>query len=160
NLVGRMTPAGAVTTFTDASIVNPEGITAGPDGAVWFTNQGTPSPIEAPDDSIGRVTPAGSISSYADPNLAAPVEITSGHDGALWFGTHSRGIGRLSTSGAFTYYSTGRADEFISTIAASSDGNLWFDVDFNTVGRMTDAGSVQLFDSTAEDPVLGALRVT
>jgi streptogramin lyase len=160
NLVGRMTPAGAVTTFTDASIVNPEGITAGPDGAVWFTNQGTPSPLEAPDDSIGRVTPAGSISSYADPNLASPVEIASGSDGALWFANHSRGIGRLSTSGAFTYYSTGRADEFIGTIAASSDGNLWFDVDFRTVGRMTTAGSVQLFDSTSEHPILGASRVT
>ena len=49
--IGRITTTGMVTNYTDPSINNPLGITAGPDGALWFTNHGN--------DSIGRITPIG-----------------------------------------------------------------------------------------------------
>jgi hypothetical protein len=44
-------PAAALSTpGASASIVNPAGITAGPDGALWFTNNGAGT-------TIGRITP-------------------------------------------------------------------------------------------------------
>jgi hypothetical protein len=45
---GRITTAGVVTNYADPSISSPEGITAGPDGALWFTNFSN--------SSIGRIT--------------------------------------------------------------------------------------------------------
>ena len=54
------------------------GITVGPDGALWFTEENG--------DKIGRITTAGDITEYPIPTVpAAPSEITTGPDGALWF---------------------------------------------------------------------------
>jgi hypothetical protein len=45
--IGRITTSGTVTTISDPSIEDPNGITTGPDGAIWFTN--------AFNNSIGRI---------------------------------------------------------------------------------------------------------
>jgi len=37
NSLGRITTAGSVTNYTDPTIVGPAFMTAGPDGAMWFT---------------------------------------------------------------------------------------------------------------------------
>jgi len=74
------------------------GITAGPDGALWFT--------DLDGDAIGRITTSGSITEYALPNPdSGPTGITAGPDGALWF-TEAYGsrIGRITTAGAITEY--------------------------------------------------------
>jgi len=56
----------------------PYGITAGPDGNVWFTG--------AAGNNIFRVTPAGLITQYVLPNpMSGPHQITAGPDGNLWF---------------------------------------------------------------------------
>jgi streptogramin lyase len=56
--IGRITTAGVVATFTNPAIA-PIAITAGPDGALWFTNENTVNTF-----SIGRMTsPHGSMSS-------------------------------------------------------------------------------------------------
>jgi len=71
-------------------IGNPQGITAGPDGALWFTK----------DRGIGRITTAGVITEYPTVNTA-PTQITAGPDGELWFtelapyGIGEQGSGRL-----------------------------------------------------------------
>ncbi len=46
--VGQITTAGVITNFPNVNIHTPEGIVAGPDGAMWFTNYGN--------NSIGRIT--------------------------------------------------------------------------------------------------------
>ena len=68
--------------FTQYAIPSPlslaASITAGPDGALWFTEPGI--------NKIGRVTTSGVFTQYAIPtggSLAA--SITAGPDGALWF---------------------------------------------------------------------------
>src|SRR5229473_2973862 len=70
------------------------GITAGPDGNLWFT--------EFNGNNVGRITTAGVITEFA---LSAgnnePVGITKGPDGNLWF-TEFFGvgkIGRITTAG-------------------------------------------------------------
>jgi uncharacterized protein (TIGR03437 family) len=56
----------------------PVGITAGSDGALWFTESGT--------NNLGRITTGGVISEYSVPTpSSSPAGITSGPDGRLWF---------------------------------------------------------------------------
>ena len=80
-----------VTNYTDPRSTSPSGITAGPDGALWFTNRAT--------DSIGRITTAGAVSNYTGPSIYAPDGITTGPDGALWFTNDGNSIGRITTAG-------------------------------------------------------------
>src|SRR4029079_7462338 len=54
--IGRITPDGVVSVFNDPNISGPSGITAGPDGNLWFFNLFG--------NSIGRITPAGVVSSF------------------------------------------------------------------------------------------------
>jgi streptogramin lyase len=82
--IGRITPAGAITEFT-LPMGNPNGlnggtvgITAGKDGALWFT--------DAANNTIGRITTNGTISQFTLPTpQSAPESITSGPSGTLWF---------------------------------------------------------------------------
>jgi len=46
-----------VTNYTDASINLPGWLTAGPDGALWFTNY---------PNSIGRITTSRVVTNYTD----------------------------------------------------------------------------------------------
>jgi virginiamycin B lyase len=56
----------------------PNGITAGPDGNVWFT--------EYRGEHIGRITPSGTIAEFAIPTGSAnPQVIVAGPDGRMWF---------------------------------------------------------------------------
>ena len=79
--IGRITTAGKVTNFTGTGIYDPDGIVAGPDGALWFTNGET----DGMNNSIGRITTSGTVTNYTDPSIDAPDEIVAGPDGALWF---------------------------------------------------------------------------
>jgi len=128
--VARISPNGQVTKFA----LNPppkcgppcieEGITAGPDGNVWFTEDG---------NKIGRITPSGQITEFATP--ASGRAITTGPDGALWF-TAGPQVGRITTAGSVTMFPV---PPTASGIARGSDGNLWFAAT-NYIGRMTPAG--------------------
>src|SRR5688572_33026417 len=84
-----MMPAAAlaIDEFSVAPGANPGGITAGPDGALWFVEEGT--------SRIGRITTAGVVTNYfdvatnpppaTDPTLPALDQITLGPDNNLWF---------------------------------------------------------------------------
>src|SRR5262245_6266573 len=58
-----------------------KGITTGPDGNVWFTEQAGPK--------IGRITPAGVVTEFpiseAGSHPSSPKAICAGPDGNLWF---------------------------------------------------------------------------
>ena len=93
--------ASAVTEFavpTPAS--QPAGITVGPDGALWFTEENG--------HRIGRITTGGQITEFPTPTpVSGPTEITAGPDGALWFTEFAANppkIGRVTTGGTFTEY--------------------------------------------------------
>ena len=138
--------AAASPTINDFSIptsgAEPEGITAGSDGALWFT--------EAVGNKIGRITTAGTITEYPIPTSDShPRTITNGSDGALWFAElFGNNIGRISTSGTITEYSIPSTDSFPTNITAGPDGALWFTAQSNDNGvygysiiRMTVSGA-------------------
>jgi virginiamycin B lyase len=137
-------PALAIDEFPVPSGTNPGGITAGPDGALWFVAEGT--------SRIYRMTTAGALS----PAAGFPVTITgsdrsrntldqvvAGPDGALWF-TQPRDnqIGRMTTGGVVTNEFTLPAPfEEPEGITVGADGALWFTaVGSGKIGRITTAG--------------------
>jgi virginiamycin B lyase len=77
----------------------PAAIAAGPDGALWFT--------EEDGNKIGRITTAGVITNeFTVPTSnSRPNGIAAGPDGALWFteGSGSK-IGRITTAGVITEF--------------------------------------------------------
>ena len=147
--IGRITTAGVITEYplpTAQSLpigeASPSGITAGPDGALWFT--------EFYGNNIGRITMAGVITEYPVPTaFAGPFGITAGPDGALWFTEDSGGkIARITTAGAITEYVVplppyGTLN--LSAITAGPDGALWFTDDggVGDIGRITTAGVIK-----------------
>jgi streptogramin lyase len=145
NSIGRITTAGKVTNYVNATISTPGyeagGITAGSDGALWFTNYGN--------DSIGRITIAGKVTNFTGTGISAPAGITAGPDGDLWFTNFgNNSIGRITATGKVTNY-TGTGISRPIWITAGSDGNLWFtNYGNDSIGRITTAGTVTNYTGT------------
>lgn len=126
------TTTGSYGYYTDPSLLDPIGITVGPDGRLWFTNQSTftDCPPCGTTPTIGQITTAGVISHFTDANkLDQPSGITSGPDRALWF-TNSGGgglgdsIGRITTGGTISVYK-GNGMYAPQGIVSGPDGALW-----------------------------------
>lgn len=120
----------------------PAGITAGPDGAVWFT--------EGAASRVGRITTDGRVTTFPLGADTTPTDIVAGPDGNLWFTETTAGrIGRITPAGVITEFSTAPI-AFPASITAGPDGNLWFSA-FQVLGftggvaRMTPAGVVTQF---------------
>lgn len=114
----------------------PAGIAAGPDGALWFTEQ--------IGQKIGRITTSGTITEYPISNPSAPYGITAGPDGALWFAEQVfNRIGRITTAGAVTEYPVPTPNAIPYWITPGPDGALWFtEQRAGKIGRITTAGVV------------------
>jgi len=174
--IGRITTAGRVSEFAFAlpnglpTGAYPYKITAGPDGALWFTLFNS--------RFIGKITTAGQAAFFTTPALpAATVDaLTTGPDGALWFtadggnsgptfGGPPAAVGRITTSGVVTLYTPFKASVSLPGIAAGPDGALWFTYnDTNTrpgepsdaVGRITTSGVVTALTPT---PTVSGLSI-
>ena len=128
----------------------PGGITTGPDGALWFTEEGT--------SRIGRMTTTGVVTHEfpvpsspsalpcTDPAFVPPLDqIVTGPDGALWF-TQPRDnkIGRITTAGVLdppAGYTLPVPNSQPEAITVGPDGNLWYtELLSNGVGRITTGG--------------------
>jgi len=118
----------------------PSGITAGPDGNLWFTEDG---------GEIGRISRSGTITEFPPPIASsAPSGITAGPDGNLWFTEDVGKIGRITPRGTITEFPlpTVNRGYFSYAITAGPDGNLWFTEDGgNKIGRITPRGTVAEF---------------
>src|SRR5207244_4298682 len=74
------------------------GITAGPDGNMWFADE--------LGGKVGKVSPFGQVVEYTVPTQGRPSDITLGPDGNLWFTeTNYAKIGKITTAGVITEYS-------------------------------------------------------
>jgi streptogramin lyase len=131
----------------------PFGITAGPDGSVWFADRGSLG-------GIGRITPAGEVSEFS--GLTTPAKsIVLGPDGNLWFTETSAGlIGKITPSGVFSQFLAPRGSGAEPAgITVGPDGNLWFTESANpgAIGRITTAGTITEYTTglTANSKPLG-----
>jgi len=118
--------ANAVTSFDlPTAFTFPANLITGPDGALWFTENG----------KIGRITTTGALREFALPTGHNASSLTSGPDGALWFTEPTnQAVGRITTSGLIsetkvpgacaTGYSCPTSPRPIG-IVTGSDGALW-----------------------------------
>jgi len=141
NAIGRITPSGAVTLFTNGlspGDIAVHDITEGPDGNVWFT--------EEFNNRIGSITPSGTITEYTAgiSANAGLTDITAGPDGALWFAENSANqIGRITTGGAVTEYAQGISPAAGPGSITSASGYLWFtESAYSQVGRVSASGAI------------------
>ena len=148
NLIGRVTPEGSITEFTDglSDGAGPTGIAKGPDGALWFT--------ESDAGKIGRITTAGAITEFSSgiSGSSKPTDIVKGPDGNLWFTMRglNGSIGRITPQGDFTGFSDGLS--LLASpreIASGPDGNLWFTESAipGKIGRITTSGDITEFST-------------
>jgi streptogramin lyase len=125
----------------------PNSITAGPDGALWFTEPNA--------HKIGRITTAingtaGNVTEFPVPpsyfSEIGPNSIALGPDQALWFTTDSH-IGRITTGGSFSSFpGVSGGIGFATAITNGPDNALWFiDIELNVIARITTSGTVKTF---------------
>ena len=113
------------------TLSNLASITVGPDGNLWFGENG----------AIGKMTPAGAAMDYSLPTGSSLDSITSGPDGALWFtDSGNNQIGRITTTGSVTEYSIPTSSASLVGITAGTDNALWFaESSVGKVGRISAA---------------------
>src|SRR6266849_3803545 len=117
--------AGTITEFPIPTAESgPDGITAGPDGNLWFTTT---------TNEIRRITTKGHVTRFPIPTANSnPFSITAGPDGNLWFTlSFGNSIGRIATGGSTTLFPLPRTCQnrfgcHPEGITAGSDGNVWF----------------------------------
>jgi len=129
---------------------DPNGIAAGSDGNLWFT--------ELFGNKIGRITPAGTITEFGVPTASSePFAIAAGPDGNVWFTEYvANKVGRITPAGTITEFTVPTASSGPFAIAAGPDGNVWFtESSGNQIGRITPTGSITEFavPTTNGDPL-------
>jgi streptogramin lyase len=127
----------------------PWGITAGPDGAMWFT--------EANGNAIGRFSGSVTNEFPIPTSSSSPLQIAAGPDGNLWF-TESAAhkIGRITTGGTISEYAVPTSTT-VEGIAAGPDGAMYFvETGAQKIGRITTTGVVTefLIPGYAGNPVI------
>ena len=139
----------AQVTFTEYQVPTdgsqPNGITKGPDGNLWFT--------EFSGNKIGKITTAGAITEFPVPTAgSSPAEITAGPDGNLWFTEYyGQKIGRITTAGVITEFPIPSGNSLPYGITVGPDGNLWFTennghiLPASYIGRITTSGVITEF---------------
>jgi streptogramin lyase len=121
-----------VTQFPLEPNSKPGYITQGPEGNLWFSDNGT--------YKLGRLLPSGQLSEFelGLPKNADLLAITTGPEGDLWFaGSSGHEIGRSTTEGTITTFPTGIAGSpDVYGIARGPEGNMWFTAN-TTVEQVT-----------------------
>jgi streptogramin lyase len=134
--------ASAIDEFPAAGLpagTRPGGITTGPDGALWFTEEGT--------HGIGRLTTSGVYSRIQLTIGSTPDQIVAGPDGRLWFTESGRNkIGAITTAGVVSEYPvSGNTGAQPQGITVGPDGKLWFtEANANSAIRSIDPTSGNL----------------
>src|SRR5204863_8613511 len=97
--VGYVTPVGGVTEFSLGSGIHSRYITAGADGALWFTASGSNNT-----NYVDRITTGGTLTQYTMPSGASLGDITTGSDGRVWLVSGTRSITAMATNGNYSIY--------------------------------------------------------
>ncbi len=147
--IGKITTAGVITEYAVPELASdpiPVGITAGPEGDLWFTVK-----YEKTTDTskIDKITTSGTITQYSPPKCGeygGELEgITEGSDHNLWYvQVTCDKIIKMTPAGVFTEYKAG--PEYPRDITSSgSDGDLWYTSWWSGnshVTKMTTAGVI------------------
>ena len=130
--IGRVAPNGVITEFPNQLPVSTliEGMTAGPDGSVYYSWYCIPNIPQVPcpvSNGIARMDTAGAVTNFtADfAPFTYPGPLTTGPDGNIWFVTAGRTVGKMTTDGHVTVYPPPDTARARSALTVGADGNLW-----------------------------------
>jgi virginiamycin B lyase len=135
----------------------PQEVTVGADGNIWYTDEVsgvyTFSPMSLQPVPCPSPSQSPAVGCAVSGDTVAPAGIVAGPDGALWFtqsnGGNPRdgrayfpaGVGRLTTSGAYTFYrvpASANSVPGLDAIAVGPNGNLWFtETAIDRIGEIT-----------------------
>ena len=155
---GTTSPAAPQSTLTPCQVADtlaqPNDITTGPDGRLWFSKIG----------ALGSVSTKGVFGGMGMPNEEnIPHGIVTGADGRVWFTEqYGNSIGRMSLPA----HASSEIDVILGTkiqefplpppdrqpyeITRGPDGNLWFTEQTGAaIGRITPAGKIREFKTPA-----------
>jgi streptogramin lyase len=137
----RMTTGGVIDLVlldeNSQGISAPLSIISGPDGNLWFGDNGY--------SEIVRVTPDPPTKTVFP--FLGPTELASGPDGNIWItALGRRTIARLTPAGALTEFELPNPQSDPSGIVAGPDGNLWFtEPARGAIGRIAPDGLITEF---------------
>ncbi|HEU5439180.1 MAG TPA: TIR domain-containing protein, partial [Ktedonobacterales bacterium] len=138
--IGKLDPAGHITEFALPAHSAPASIVAGPDGSMWFFDDGT--------HTVGKITPEGVATELTLPyqsglSGAAQEEMIVGPDHNLWFtDPQTAFVGRVTPAGELTLFSVGIGG-FPYDLVAGPDGGVWFlDNRLDAIGHISTDGTL------------------
>jgi len=152
--IGRITPAGVITVFRHAEVVQPSSIVAGPDGQLWYTDDWGDGFYT--NGTFGSITTSGVITVRGgDDDGWQPAEVVFASDGVAWALGSSGAFGRGVTQ--LTRYSDLRA----RTLVPGADGTMWLigtrspssPVEILRLPRGVGVSWVEAFAPSVADPV-------
>jgi len=142
--IGQITTAGTITIYAVPGASKTVDIAKGPDGNMWFTDQGS--------RSVGKITPSGSSMLFALPSGATPIGIIAGPDGNIWFsatgGPNVEEVGKVTTAGSFTEYALPAGAPMPGAMAAGPDGNLYAASSAGGLISATTAGAINIYPTS------------
>ena len=149
DLIGRITPAGAVQKYalpSGSQIFYPAVL--GADGDLWFIDSGT---------RYGKISPQGIIAEYPFPASSYPAGAPRFcADGAMWFPLNPERYStaltflRVAADGTTTQYSTAQVHAGASCPYRAPDGSLWTATG-NTLVSLDTLGKYQLYTIDTAD---------
>jgi streptogramin lyase len=154
--------------------LHPNGIAAGPDGNLWYPDDGVPWIARLTPGVAGWITETTNIGlQWTEPgDVSKPTSIALGPTGNLWFTDNggTKAIGEVDGNG-FGKPNQGITGEFsqglqqsggtpLGGIAPGPDGNMWFADDGTTpeIGQITPEGEIQEFELPAHSERPGRYR--
>jgi virginiamycin B lyase len=130
--VGRITTGGAVTEFPLPS--DAQGIAPGPDGSLWFTQDG----------AIGKMTAQGAITMYPIDKGSRPSDLVAANDGSLWFSDYfADTVSHVATTGNVHLIKTVSISSRPGPLTITRNGIVWFtDADTDSIDSITRTGAI------------------
>lgn len=133
----------------------PSGITSGPDGNLWFGDEGGGT-----GGAVGEMTTSGSLTEFG--TTAQVSDVVTGSDGNVWFSeldfpnfVFVPGIGSVTPGGLITLFPT-PSGLYPGGVCEGPDDNVWFTEATNgasAVGKITPSGTFTEFPT----PTAGAM---
>jgi streptogramin lyase len=140
--IAKIDASGHVTTYTvglDPGAM-PYDLTSGPNGDLWFTDNGATK-------AVGYITPSGTIHEFSAPAGETPLQIVGGADGNVWFYAAAgppNEVVKMTPGGTFTSYPfTSTLSEIADNMVVGPDGDIWFsDMGTTSIGKIAPDGTI------------------
>ena len=158
NKIGRLTPSGTLTEFTNAIQAGDDfvgDIAKGPDGNVWFVSG----------SGVAEITPSGAITQYGPfgAGIGVTAGLTTGPDGNLWLGLGSatqNWVGKVSPTGTLLAKYAIPSNVGVVSMTAGPDGSMWFTEATNgKIARVTLSGVIVEFTPPSASGGNGGITV-